>query len=326
MQRLATLWLGFSWVVSSLLAQTTPKPTTAAHPCDALAGPTENVCRAGYDAISLMTPIGALAVSRGNPSIGSASGGKKSGELAITLRTNYLTAVVPATAYTGVSDTVPATRRLSLPIPSLDFRMTLLTKALPVGTASVDLLASVTGIPKEAIDYLRFGSEVRSIGGVALGIGYGLRLGIAPKGPLPAVSLNIGRSDLPRFTVGNTGSGSNFSYTLGVSAINVRLMAGRRQGHVELTAGGGVDLISGDYSLVYVDQATKTPSVRADSTISTMRMMTLVNLAFHLGGIARLSFEGGFQIGKDNKLPTVFAATNTKSGRFFGGVGLGFKL
>jgi len=327
LRRRLTSWFGIAWVgfSASLAAQTTT-PEPVPHPCDSQTGTTKAVCRAGYDAVSAIVPIGALAVSRGNPGLGTAAAGQRFGDLVITLRGNYLGARLPATSYDGASDTVALARRLAVVVPSADLRLTLLRRALPMGAASVDFLGSISGIPRHATDFVRFGDDVRSIGGVVLGFGYGLRIGVEPNGPLPVVSLNVGRSDLPRFTIGDLTAGSNFAYSLSVSAINVRLMAGRRFGGFEFTGGGGVDLIKGDYSLAYRDQVTNTPKPRADSTVSAMRILTVVNAAFHLGSVARLTFEGGFQVGKNDKLPTIFEGTNTKSGRFFGGVGLGFKL
>jgi hypothetical protein len=307
------------------VAQTEPTPP-APHPCDSQTGSTKAVCRAGYDAIMVMTPIAALAAAGGNPSLGSAAGGERFGQLWVTLRGSYLVAVLPQSAYDGPGDTVPAAHRQPVAVPSLDVRFTLLRKPLPVGAISVDFLGTVTGVPRGATQYIRFGDDVRSVGGVALGFGYGLRIGMSPKAPLPTASLNIARHDMPRFTFGAIAAGSNFAYTLSASAINARLLAGRRFGAFEFTAGGGVDLIKGDYSIILVDQVTKAPLPRADSTLSTMRILTLANGAIHLGKAVRLSFEGGFQIGKDEKLPTLFEGLNTKSGRFFGGVGLGFKL
>ena len=320
--------IGFLWVclASASAAQTDPAPAPAVHPCESQAGPTKAVCRAGYDAISVMTPIAALAASGGNPSLGSAAGGEKFGHLLVTVRGSFLTAVLPATSYDGVGDTVPVARRLPVAVPSVDLRFTLLRKPLPMGAASVDFLATITGVPRGATQYIRFGDEVRGVGGLVLGFGYGLRIGVAPKLPMPTASLNITRHDMPRFTVGAVAAGSNFAYTLSASAMNVRLLAGRRFGAFELTAGGGADLIKGDYSLIYLDPVAKTLLPRADSTFSTMRLLTVANGAMYLGKIARLTFEGGFQIGKDEKLPTQFDGLNTKSGRFFGGVGLGFKL
>ncbi|MEZ4455987.1 MAG: hypothetical protein R2882_05450 [Gemmatimonadales bacterium] len=314
---------GAAFTTPILAAQT--DPAAAAHPCDSQSGATQNVCRAGYDALSLMLPVGAIAVTGGNPVLGTAAGGRGFGDIGITIRSTFLRTVLPATSYDGVADTVPAARRLPVSAPTLDLRFGLVRKALPVGAVSADFLGSVSGIPKTATDYIRFAPDVRSLGGVALGFGYGLRIGVEPNGPLPVVSLNFGRKDLPKFTLGDLSDGSNWAYTVAVSAIDVRLMVGRRFGLFELAAGGGVDLIKGNYSIVFRDQDTGLPAARADSSMSAMRIVTTANGALVVGG-ARLTLEAGFQVGKDDKLPTVFQAINGRSGRFFGGLGFGFKL
>lgn len=322
-------WFGFAWVALQspvpLSSQTTAAPA-AAHPCDAQSGATKSVCRAGYDAMGSILPVAALGASGGNPSIGSAAGGKGFGDFSITLRGTYLRTVLPSTAFDGTADTVPAARRVTVAIPSLELRFGLIRKALPVGAATVDFLGAMIGVPTTAADDIRYSTDIRTFRGLALGFGYGLRIGIEPKGPLPAVSLNVGRHDFPKFTLGDLATGSQFAYTVAVSAINARLMIGKAFSGFELTAGAGADLIKGNYSVVYRNQTTHLPLPRADSSQSTMRILTVVNAAVPIGGIFRLSLEGGFQVGKDEKVPTVFEAHNPKSGRFFGGVGLGFKL
>lgn len=195
-----------------------------------------------------------------------------------------------------------------------------------MGAATVAFLGSMIGVPISATNYIRYSSNIRTLQGLALGFVYGIRIDVAPKGPMSTVSVNVGRHDFPKFTVGDIGAGSQFAYMVAVSAINARLMVGRRFSGFEFTAGAGADLIKGNYSLVYRDQATKLPVPRADSSMSAIRIVPVMNAALPIGGFLRLSFEGGFQVGKDEKLPTVFEAHNPKSGRFFGGVGLGFKL
>ncbi len=329
MRRRRVGWFGFACfaVTSSpvLVAQTTGSGA-AAHPCDAQTTVTKSVCRAAYDAVTGIVPVGALAMGGGNPYLGSAGGGRGFGDIGITFRGNFFRVILPATTYAGATDTVAAARRLPIIVPTIDLRFGLMRKTLPVGEATVDFLASVGGIPENSTDYIRFSSDARRLAGIVLGFGYGLRIGIAPTGPMPLVSLNVGRHDVPKFTVGDVAAGSNFAYTVAISAINARLLVGKRLKGFEFTAGAGADLMTGGYSIVYRNLKTNLPSARADSTVSTMRLLTLANAAFVFGKVARLTFEGGFQIGKDEKLPTIFEANNTKSGRFFGGVGLGFKL
>lgn len=309
----------------SLYSQT-PSAAPAAHPCDAQAGATKSVCRAGYDALASILPVAALGASGGNPSIGSAAGGQGFGDLSITLRGSYLRAVLPSTGFDGTTDTVPAVRDLPVAIPSLEMRLGLIRMTLPVGAVAVDFLGAIVGVPAAATDYIRYSSDVRTLMGLALGFGYGIRIGVEPKGPLPTVSLNVGRHDFPKFTFGDVSTGSQFAYTVAVSAINARLMVGKKLSGFELTVGAGADLIKGNYSMVYRNQTTHLPRPRADSSMSAMRILTVVNASLPVGRIFRLSFEGGFQVGKDEKLATVFEAHDPKAGRFFGGVGLGFKL
>ena len=304
----------------------TPGAGTAAHPCDPRSGATKSVCRAGYDAMASILPVAALGASGGNPSIGGAGGGNGFGDVSIAVRGTYLQIVLPSTAFDGTADTVPAARRLPVAIPSLEIRLGLIRKTLPVGAVTVDFLGAMVGVPASATDYIRYSSDIRTLMGLALGFGYGIRIGVEPKGPLPTVSLNVGRHDFPKFTVGDVRAGSQFAYTVAVSAINVRLMVGKKLSGFELTVGAGADLITGNYSLVYRNQTTHLPLPRADSSMSAMRILTVMNAALPVGRIFRLSFEGGFQVGKDEKLATVFEAHDPKSGRFFGGVGLGFKL
>ena len=233
--------IGIALLVPHVLLAQTPPPAVAPHPCDARSGPTKSVCRAGYDALASVIPVASLGASGGNPSIGSAAGGRGFGDISITLRATYLRTVLPSTAFDGTTDTVPAARRLPVAVPSVEIRFGLLRKALPVGAATVDFLGSMIGVPKSATDYIRYSSDIRSLQGLALGFGYGIRIGVAPKGPMPTVSLNVGRHDFPKFTVGDIGAGSQFAYTVAVSAINARLMVGRRFSGFEFTAGAGAD-------------------------------------------------------------------------------------
>jgi hypothetical protein len=283
------------------------------------------VCRAAYDAISFMVPAAGVALTGGNPGLGTAGGSRRFGELTVTFRGNYASTALPRTAYDGGTDTVALARRLPMALPRVDLRLGLIRRDLPVASASADLLASVIPVPKSAIDDVRFGPEVRAVGGMALGFGYGLRIAVEPKPPLPTVSLNVARSGLPAFTFGDLSRGSTYAFTLAVSSISGRLLVGKRFGGIELTGGGGVDLLTGRYSLTYLDPADRSVLPRADSTHTTMRLVTMTNAAIVLGA-ARLTLEAGFQVGKDDKLVTVFQANDTRAGRFFGGLGLGFRL
>jgi hypothetical protein len=275
--------------------------------------------------MSALLPSAALVAGGGNPGLGTAAGSGGFGDLTITLRGTYTKAVLPETGYAGVTDTVRAARVWQMTLPRVDLRLGLLRKELPMGAASVDLLGSVIPIPRTATTAVRFGPQVRSLGDFALGFGYGIRIAMAPTGPMPVVSLNVSRTGLPEFSFGDVSQGSTYAYSLSVAAINARLLIGKRFGGIELTGGAGVDLLSGRYSVVYTNPDDASVFPRADSTLSGMRILTLANAAWLLGP-ARLTLEGGFQVGKDDKLTTIFEANDTRAGRFFGGLGIGFKL
>ncbi|MEO8452410.1 MAG: hypothetical protein ABI647_21640, partial [Gemmatimonadota bacterium] len=229
--------------------------------------------------------------------------------------------------YDGVSDTVGLAKKLYAPVPALDFSFGLLRKVLPnMGSVSVELLGSIMGIPKNSTQFIRFGDDDRSVGGLVLGFGYGVRIAIEPKAPMPSVSLNITRHGLPNFTFGQISAGDTYAYTLGVSSISGRLLVGKKFGGFELTGGLGADMLKGEYSLLYVDPATRVLAPSIDSTKSMMRIITLANGAFALGKAVNLSFEGGFQVGKNEGITTIFRAVNPGAGKFFGSIGIGFKL
>lgn len=312
--------------VFSFLPATLPAQSAAVDRCAPETDPaTRRVCTAAIDALTNMLPTAGLVATFGNPRLGTAAGGHGFGDVALTIRAIYASTVLPASTYDGVGDTVPVARRLPAVVPSIDLSLGLLRKALPVGAVSLDFLGSMITLPEGATDYLRFPEGTRSLGGVVLGFGYGARIGFEPQGDLPTASLNVVRRDLPAFTFGDLSAGSTYAYTLSVSTIAARLMVGKRFNAVDLSAGAGVNLYSGNYSLTYVDPATRIASPRIDSTLSAMRIVTTVNAGFHLGGLL-LGLEGGFQVGKDDKLTTIFEANDTRAGKFFAGLGLGIEF
>jgi hypothetical protein len=152
-----------------------------------------------------------------------------------------------------------------------------------------------------------------------------MRIGLTPKGPLPFASLSATKRTLPSYSYGDFEQGSTYTYTLGVSAINVRLLLGKQLGKMELTLGGGADLLKGTYSVIYTDPDTEELQPQVDSTRSAMRIVTTANAAFDLKPL-RVSFEGGYQVGKDEKLPTIVRSVDPRSGRFFAGAGVSVKF
>src|SRR5215470_5452328 len=163
-QGLLTVRFGFLGVaITAPVAAQTGSTAPAPHPCDAQTGRTKLVCRAAYDAITVMIPAAGLAASGGSPSLSGPGGGRKFGDLAIGIRVNYLSIPLPNTFYDGSTDTVGLAKHFAFLVPSVDLRFGILSKKLPMGTVSADLLANVLAMPKSETNFLRYGPEVRSV-------------------------------------------------------------------------------------------------------------------------------------------------------------------
>lgn len=312
----------------ALHAQSTA--ATAASPvdapaCTALTGSPQAVCQAAHDAVFAALPAWSLLITGGNPVLGTAGPSGRFGAVTLTVRANHALVVLPSTLYDGSTDTVKAARRNNITTPSVDLSFGIMQKAMPMGTVGVDFLSSLFVARPDATYLVGFPDDTRRLAGAVVGFGWGVRIGMQPNGPMPVASLSVTKRDYPNFTYGDLSSGSTYAYTLGISAIDVRLMLGKKFGGFEFSTGAGADLLKGTYSILFTDPVTHALAPQVDSTRSAMRIITATNAAFDLRPF-RLTFEGGYQVGKDEKLPTIVKSVNPRSGRFFGGVGLGVKF
>jgi hypothetical protein len=138
------------------------------------------------------------------------------------------------------------------------------------------------------------------------------------------VSLSVLRRDLPTLFYGNVSAGDAYSYASNLKAINVRLLAGGRFKLLELSAGGGMDLYSGNTDVTYHDAVAGTDSTFT-KPIKSSRIMTAFNAALNFP-LLTVSGEIGFQVGKDQKLTTIFQQNDTKAGKFYGGIAATLRL
>ena len=130
-------------------------------------------------------PVAGLLVSGGNPVIGTANTLGGLGRFSLTARANAADIVLPDPEYDGSPARCPpaksSTRRCrwSRARPGS-------TKGFPRDCLSIDFLGSAQLLPTNQIDNLTVDADARRIGDVALGFGYGLRVGILrDDGPLP---------------------------------------------------------------------------------------------------------------------------------------------
>jgi hypothetical protein len=262
-----------------------------------------------------------VVLSGGNPTIGSAGALGGLGHAAFALRANAVEVVLPDLSYNGSSSTVPAGEKLFAPAPLVDGVLGIY-RGTAAGLLALDLLGSAQLLPTGGSDHLTVDGDGRQIGSLALGLGYGARVGILREaGPLPAVSISIMRRDVPRITYGDVASGDSYSYGFDLQATNLRLVASKQLLLFGLAAGLGWDKYTGDAVVRLRDPITGVPQPGGSFDLNSSRVLAFFNAGVDLA-MLRLTGEIGYQGGKDQDLSTNFEDFDTTGGKFFAGLGL----
>ncbi len=300
-------------VVSPVLAQT-PE-------CAGYVGNAQRVCGAAVDGTRAFHPVIGVLVSGGNPTIGSAATLGGLGHASLTLRANAVQVVLPDLAYNGSSSTVPAGDKLWAPAPLVEGALGVY-RGVGNGLLAVDLLGSAQLLPTDQIANLTVDSGARQIGGIALGLGYGARVGLLRElGPLPAVSVSIMRRDIPQITYGDVTAGDRYSYGVDLHATNLRLVASKQLLFLDMAAGLGWDKYTGDAVIQFRDPITGVLQPDVPVKLNSSRALGFLNAGMSLS-VVRLTGEVGYQGGKDQNLSTDFQDFDTTKGKFFAGLGL----
>jgi hypothetical protein len=300
-------------VVSSAAAQT-PE-------CTGYFSNAQRVCTAAVDGTRAFHPLMGVLVSGGNPTLGTASTMGGLGHAAMTLRANAVEVVLPDLNYNGSSTTVPAGDKFFAPAPALEGALGLY-KGMPGGLLALDFLGSALLLPTSQIDNFTVDGDARRIGSIAIGLGYGARIGILREvGPLPAVSFSIMRRDIPQISYGDINAGDGYSYGVDLHATNLRLVASKQLLILGLAAGLGWDKYTGDAVIRFRDPITLTPQPDIPVELSSSRGLAFVNAGPNLS-VLRLTGEVGYQTGKDQNLSSTFEDFDTTKGKFFAGLGL----
>jgi hypothetical protein len=298
--------------VSPLIAQT-PE-------CSAYGGDAQRVCAAAVDGTRAFHPIMGLLVSGGNPTIGSAAA-LGLGHASLTLRANAVQVVLPDLAYNGSGSSVPAGDKLWAPAPLVEGSLGVFG-GVGNGLLALDILGSAQLLPTDQINNLTVDAGAREIGGIALGLGYGARVGLVrERGPLPAVSVSVMRRDIPRITYGDVPAGDRFSYGVDLHATNLRLVASKQLVFLDMAAGLGWDKYTGDALIQFRDPITGVPQPDVPVKLNSSRALGFVNAGMSLS-VVRLTAELGYQAGKDQNLSSDFQDFDTTKGKFFAGLGL----
>jgi len=302
-----------------VLALTTP--ALAQNECSAYVSNARRVCDAAVDGTRAFHPVVGILVSGGNPTIGSAGTLGGLGHASLTLRANAVNIVLPDVGYTGSSATVPAGDKLFAPAPLVEGSLGLY-KGLPSGLLALDFLGSAQLLPTDQIDNLTVDPDARRIGDIALGVGYGARIGLLKEmGPLPAISVSIMRRDIPQITYGDINGADRFSYAVDLNATNLRLMASKKLVVLDLAAGIGWDKYTGDAVIRFRDPITLVAQPDIPLELNNSRAVGFVNAGLSLSAV-RLTGELGYQAGKDQNLSSDFEDFDTTKGKLFAGLGL----
>jgi hypothetical protein len=285
--------------------------------CTPFAGNSRRICDAAVDGTRTFHPIAGLLVSGGNPVIGTANTLGGLGSFSVTARANAADIILPDPAYDGTPGEVPSSDELYAPVPLVEGAAGIY-QGLPSGLLSVDLLASAQLLPTNQIDHLSVDSDASRIGDVALGFGYGVRVGIIRDvGPLPAVSVSAMRRNIPEVAYGDLGQGDEFRYTVDLHATNLRLVASKQFALLQVAAGLGWDRYTGDARIVLRDQ----PASALEIGLEESRTLAFVNAGLDLAAVTLVG-EAGYQSGRDRALSTDFEGFDTTDGTFFAGLGL----
>jgi hypothetical protein len=305
-------------LLTALLGLMTVVPAAAQRSdCTPFAGNSRRICDAAVDGTRAFHPIAGLLVSGGNPVIGTANTLGGLGSFSLTARANAADIVLPDPAYDGTPGEVPAGEELYAPVPMIEGAAGIY-QGLPSGLLSVDLLASAQLLPTDQIDHLSVDGDASRIGDLALGFGYGVRVGIIRDlGPLPAVSVSVMRRNIPEVAYGDLDQGDEFRYATDLHATNLRLVASKQFAVLQVAAGLGWDRYTGEARIALRDQPASTLEIGLEES----RTLAFLNAGLDLAAFTLVG-EAGYQSGRDQALSTDFEAFDTTDGTFFAGLGL----
>lgn len=321
MRKFALVSLAFIASTSPLRAQSHTAPSQNSE-CTAYNGQAGNVCNAAVDGTRIFHPVAGLLVSGGNPVIGTAASLGGFPHFAITARVNAVKVQLPDLNYDGTSNTVPLDKEIVAPAPLVEAGLGI-WKGMSGGLLSIDALGSAQLLPTTQIDNLTVDPDARKIGSIALGLGYGARIGIL-KGsfPIPAVSVSVMKRTIPQIQYGDLADpNQDYQYAVDLQATNLRLIASTRVVFINLAAGFGWDKYVGDATIAFRDPLTNIPQPPINIKMDQTRTMLFANAMLDFP-VVKIAGEIGYQGGKDQNLSTDFQGFDEAKGRLFGGVGI----
>lgn len=283
-----------------------------------------NICNAAVDGADIFHPVAGLLISGGNPVLGSFKSLGGLGHFSITARVNATRVRSPDLDFDGSTTNVPQADKIIAPAPLVEAALGIF-KGMN-GLLSIDLLGSAQLIPADKIDNFSVDKGARKIGDIALGLGYGARIGVLPgHSIIPSVVVSVTRRDIPRLTYGNTSGGDTYSFGVDLHATNLRAMAGYDLGIFNLGAGLGWDKYTGDARITFENQNVPGTTITVNTDLENTRTMAFLNAALDFSFV-KIGAEAGYQFGKDKNYKTTFAGNDPTDNRLFAGGGLTFSF
>ncbi|HEV8304764.1 MAG TPA: hypothetical protein VGQ25_07395 [Gemmatimonadales bacterium] len=276
-------------------------------------------CNTMVDATKAFHPLAGMIISGGNPALGTAATLGGFGHLSATLRVNAIKASLP-NPDSAARNPVPSSFDGYLPAPVVEAAVGLY-RGTGGGLLSLDALGSAMLLPASRVRGMTVDPDAPKIGDVALGIGYGARIGILRGSfPVPTVSVSVMKRHVPRVQFGdvNPPTSDPADFSTDFDATTWRVVAGTRIVFADVAAGLGVDHYTSAARIHFFDGlATRTVTLDLANT----RQVLFLDAGL-TAGLARLVVELGYQTGTDQSFSTTFADFDPKAGHVFWGAGL----
>jgi hypothetical protein len=285
--------------------------------------PAQNACNTAVDAMKAFSPLAGMLISGGNPVLGTAGTLGGFGHIAFSARVNATKVALPNpdSAFTSGSS-VAAGFTGTVPAPVVEASLGVL-RGMGGGLLSVDALGSAVLLPTNQVNNLSVDPNATKIGSVALGTGYGARVGLIKGGLLvPAVSVSWMHRHLPRVQYGDVNAGDPMDFAMELDATNLRAVAGMRFLLFDVAAGLGVDHYVTSGRIRYQDITVQTVTVNPKNTRQVLFADAGMNFL-----VTKLVGEIGWQSGKDQGFTRdSFGSFDPKAGHVFGSIGARFSF
>lgn len=322
--RRSSLWLPLALLAAPALLAAQQPYSECNQPLITISQQNINICNAAVDGAELFHPVLGLLVSGGNPVIGSTRTLGGFPHLALTARVNATKLSVPDLGFDGTTTTVNEGDKITAPAPLVEGALGVLKGFGPTGLLSVDLLASAQLLPTDQVDNLSVDNDARKIGDIALGLGFGARVGvIRQKAIVPNVTVSVMRRSIPKITYGDQTGGDTYQFGLDLKATNLRAVAGYQLAMFSIGAGLGYDKYTGDVDITFENQNLPGTTIPVSLDLDNSRTMIFLTGALDLP-VLKIGAEIGYQMGKDQNLRTTFENNDPADKRLFAGAGLRF--